>query len=322
MRRREFMAVGILGCASALAQTPRRAKIAILWGGGNQAPFDSFITELVSQLRRVRSKDELLFDIRWGNNNSEEIAKHAADLLRNSPDVIVCGPSIAAVPILRLTSTIPTVFLLVSDPLRRGVVQSISRPSGNATGFSNQDVSIVGKWIQLLRLLKSDIETVGLMISSANLVAEDWLHSLELEASRQSIQPLKVKIHSPDEIQDVIATLTNPNLGLIIPGDTVLSEPQVRVSLVTSVNQRSIPTLFGQTEFVEAGGLFSYDFDKADQFIKAVSYVSRLLDREPISNLPVQSPSKFKLTFNMTAARSSGIIPPAALLALADEVIE
>ena len=149
------------------------------------------------------------------------------------PDVIVAGPTNAFLPVQEATRTIPIVFVSVSDPLGQGFVQSVSRPAGNATGFSNLEFSLLGKWLQILKEAAAGTKRVGLMISTSNASSPSWYRTFDELAPTFAIEPVACPLPKAVDVQGVLTTLARAqNSGLIVPGDSVVETPSVRCQII------------------------------------------------------------------------------------------
>jgi putative ABC transport system substrate-binding protein len=220
-------------------------------------------------------------------------------------------------------STIPLVFVRVSDPVGQGIVASLSRPSGNITGFSNLEFSLVGKWLQTLKEIAPGVKRVAMIIHTSNAVSANWYRQFEALAPSFALQPVVAPINDASDIKRVIETLAQTmDGGLIFPGDTFTDSPAVRELILNLITTNAIPAIYGRRDFVVNGGLICYGIDQTEQYRLAASYVDRILKGESPADLPVQQPSKYFLIINLKAAKALGLTIPLLLQQLADEVIE
>ena len=329
MRRRQFI-VGLGGVATmpfaARAQQPERIRrVGVLIGASNQSVFSSRIAEFKRVLQQSGWIEDgnIRIDVRWGGSDPEALARYAHELVKANPDVVVAGPTNALTYLRKEARNIPIVFVQVSDPVGRGIVESLARPSGNITGFSNLEFSLVGKYLQILKDVAPNAARVGLMIHVSNAVSDGWFKMFEKLAPSFSIEPVAAPIRDRSEIERALVSLAGqPNGGLIVPGDTYVESEGVRKLIVDLSASHRLPTLFTRIEFVRDGGLMSYGIDQIEQWRGAASYVDRILKGEATSDLPVQQPTKFEFVINLKVAKSLGLIVPLSLQASADEVIE
>jgi ABC-type uncharacterized transport system substrate-binding protein len=330
VRRRDF--ITLVGGATAAwplgvrAQNPEPLRrIGMLMGGINNPAARSLIAAFEQTLKQLgwAEGNNVRIDIRWGDNNSERVAGYARELVQLKPDVILVGPTNALLPLKNETRTIPIVFVQVSDPLGRGVVTNLSRPTDNVTGFSNLEFSLIGKYLQLLKEVAPSTTLVAVMIHVSNAVSDDWYRAFNKVAASFAIEPVVAPVRERTDIANTIESLARkPNGGLIVPGDTYIDIPDVRKTIVELAATNRIPALYTNPGFVRDGGLMSYSTDIVDQYRGAALYVARVLKGEKPSDLPVQQPTKFELAINLKAAKSLGLNVPFGLLNAADEVIE
>ena len=329
LKRREFIA-GLGGAAAwpVVArgqQADRVRRIGILTGGPNDAIFRFELTVFQKALQHLGWIEgrNVEFNVRSGDNNAERIATEARELVRFKPDVILVGPSNALLPLRNETSTIPIVFVRVSDPVGQGIVKSLARPSGNITGFSNMEFSLLGKWLQTLKEIAPSVKRVAMIIYTSNAVSANWYRELETLAPRFAVEPIAAPINGTSDIKRIIETLSPAkDAGLIFPGDTFIESPPNRELILNLVAANPIPAIYGRRNFVENGGLIYYGIDQTEQYRLAASYVDRILKGESPADLPVQQPSKYSLMINLKAAKALGLTISREFLLLADELIE
>jgi putative tryptophan/tyrosine transport system substrate-binding protein len=328
MKRREF--ITLLGGAitwplAARAQQERMRRIAVLMGGPDDAVWSPRVAVFRQALGQLGWSDghNIVTEIRWGAGDQERIKALAAELASLKPEVILAGPTNALVPLQRQTRSIPIVFVSVSDPLGQGIVESLARPTGNVTGFSNLEFSLLGKWLQHLKEIAPGIARVAVMISTSNAVSVSWFRTFHTLAPSFAVEPIDAPIQERADIERTIEALGHrPGGGLIVPGDTFVSRPDVRGLVIGLTAQHRIPALYTVPEFVRDGGLMCYGVDQIDPYRRAAAYVDRILKGETPGDLPVQQPTKFELVVNLRTAKALGLTVPLTLQASADEVIE
>jgi putative tryptophan/tyrosine transport system substrate-binding protein len=329
LRRRQFLT--LLGGAAAAwplaarAQQPdRMRRIGVLIGSEDHADARKLLAQFqqaLEQLGWVYGRNVQL-DVRWGSDQERRVS-YAKELVRLNPDVIFAGPSNAVLALQRETRSIPIVFVRVSDPIGQGVVESLARPNGNITGFSNPDFPFLGKWLQILKDIVPSVTRVGLMISTVNAASPHWYRLLDDLAPSVGITPVAIPIREVAEIEQAFQSLTRePNSGLIVPGDTLIDAPPVRALIIRLAASHRLPVVYSRRAYVADGGLVSYGIEPEELFQHAASYVDRILKGEKPSDLPVQQPTKYEFVINLKTARAFGFSVPMALLASADEVIE
>jgi putative ABC transport system substrate-binding protein len=216
---------------------------------------------------------------------------------------------------------VPIVFAAVTDPIGAGLVDSLSRPSGNATGFMNFEYGIATKWLELLKEIAPGVSRIAAPRDPTQGASTAMLAALQASA-----QPLKVEINpinmrDADEIERAIAAFARtPNGGLIVAagGRTLLH----RELIITLAARHKLPAVYSSQSFVAAGGLISYGPDFVDQYRQAAGYIDRILKGEKPADMPVQAPTKYELVINLKAAKVLGLTVPPSMLAQANEVIE
>jgi putative tryptophan/tyrosine transport system substrate-binding protein len=265
MRRREFITLlGSTAAAWPLAaraqQRDRGRRLGVLIGSEDNADARALFAEFqqaLEQLGWIYGRN-IQIDIRWGSDPERRIA-YAKELVRLDPDVIFAGPTNVVVPLQQKTRSIPIVFVRVSDPLGLGIVDSLARPAGNVTGFSNPDFPLLGKWLQILKDIVPSVTRIGLMISTANVVSAYWYRSFETLAPSLAITPVAIPIREVAEIEVAFQSLARePVSGLVVPGDTMLEAPPVRALLTRLATAHRLPAVYGRRTFVVDGGLVSY----------------------------------------------------------------
>jgi putative ABC transport system substrate-binding protein len=329
MKRREFI-VGIAGAVTwpiaARAQQPERVRlVGILMGTTDNAEARSRITAFLQALQELGWIEgrTVQVDLRWGGHSPESIATQARELTQLKPAVIFAGPTNALIPLQQETRTIPIVFVTVSDPVEQGFVQSLARPNGNITGFSNLEYSLIGKWLQLLKEAVPGLTQVGLMISTMNASSPRWYQMFKAVAPTLAIEPVDAPLRNDTDIEPTITSLARrPNSALIVAGDTLVEAPAARETIIDLTARYRLPAVYGVQSFAAAGGLLVYGIDPIDPYRRGASYVDRILKGEKPGELPVQQPTKFHFVVNLKTSKALGLVLSPTLVATADEVIE
>jgi putative ABC transport system substrate-binding protein len=328
VRRREFIA--FLGGAAASWPSSAQAagavrKIGVLLSGIESDP-DSQVR--IAAFRRGFSDlgwkegENVQIEYRWSAGKSDLIRRYAEELVALQPDVILANSTPVIAMLKSLTTSIPIVFALATDPVGLGHVQSLSRPGGNFTGFTFIDPALIGKWIGLLREIMPSLARAGLLFDpSTTPFYPGWIR--EIEAARQSgtTELVAMPVGSNDEMAAAIAALAqNPGSCLMIGPDPF---NVVRIKAIAQLAaQNRLPAISVYRPFAVEGGLMAYGPDTADIFRRSAGYVDRILKGANPAELPVQQPDKFEFIVNLKAAHSLGLTVPKTLLATADEVIE
>jgi len=245
----------------------------------------------------------------------------AADLVAQRPAVLFASPINAALAAKAATGTIPIVFAIGSDPVAMGLVVSLNRPGGNATGTTFLSVELAAKRLELLRELVPKIASVALLVNPNNPTTTTQTKDMQAATTALGLQFNIVNVDSQSNFDNVFATLVQQHTdALVVSADSIFWSHLNQ--LVTLATGHLIPSIHFAREFVTAGGLVSYNSDYADSIRKAATYVGLILKGENPADLPVLQPTKFELVINLKTAKALGITLPQTLLVAADEVID
>jgi putative ABC transport system substrate-binding protein len=324
--RRKFLAT--LGGAAAWplaarAQQGDRRQVTIWMGRPNDAEGlrlaaafrEAFQTLGWTSGRNVR------IDYRWVTSDIDRLSL-AKEVVEQQPDVIVAESTPAVAALSRMNSTIPIVFVNVSDPIGGGFVGSLAHPGGIITGFISNEPTLGSKWPGLLKEIAPAVERLGFLFNPDTApYAEPFLRQAEAGAVSLGLKLTASPIHNDPEIERTVIKLTSvPGGGLIVLPEVFTNTHSARIIELTA--QHRLPTIYTYRFQVAGGGLMSYGTDLAESFRAAASYVHRIIRGENPANLPVQTPIKFSLVINLKTAKALSLEVPANLLARADEVIE
>ena len=304
-------------------QTERIRTVGILLGDNLEMrrQLDAFMKSF-NELGWIDGRN-VRFDIRLSDGTSEKNATQARELVREQPDVIFAAPSNVVIALQKETHSIPIIFANVSEPIAQGVVDNLARPTGNLTGFSNLEQSLMGKWLQILKEAAPGLTRAALMIATNNSASQIWYRMFRDAAPALAIEPIEVPIKDRSEVEGAIKSIAaQPHSALVVAGDLVLSDPPVRRLIIDLAAMYRLPALYGEVVFAHDGGLIAYGVDRADQFQRAATYVDRILKGEKPPDLPVQQPTKFEFVINLKTAKALGLSLPLTLQMTADEVIE
>jgi putative tryptophan/tyrosine transport system substrate-binding protein len=329
MRRRDVLtgfagaAVPVLlGSLAARAQQPRRIGV-LMNGVATDEPYRSHMAAFVEQLRKLNWIDGQNIHIEYRSNGSDaELARtYAGELVTLGLDVIVAASTSNLIALQRLSPAAPIVFVQVSDPVKQGFVLSFNHPGGNITGFTSYEFSIGGKWLDLLKQMAPATTHVALMFNPHTAPqSKFFMDSLEAAAPSAGVRAAAVPVQSPDELESVIANVARqPNGGIIFPTDSFINVH--RRTIIEAAARYRIPAIY-TNEVARDGGLMYYVTQYVEQFRQAGVYVDRILKGTKAGDLPVQTPTRFKLGINLKTARALGIEVPVGLLLIADEQIE
>jgi putative ABC transport system substrate-binding protein len=265
----------------------------------------------------------LRIEYRFASSDAARMLSLSKELVDLHPDVIVGHSTPVVAALHQTTQTIPIVFVVVADPVSSGFVTSIARPGGNITGFSVLQPTITGKYLSILRELKSQLTRVAVMYnreSSPNGGEFFMLRFME-SAKEFRVTPIVTEVQSPAEIEKAMADLgAAPGSALIVlAGNFTTLNRELIISLAARFR---IPTIYPYRYFVDEGGLMSYGVDVLDLFRRAPDYIDRILQGAKPADLPVQAPKKFELVINLKTAGILDLVVPRLLLASADALIE
>jgi ABC-type uncharacterized transport system substrate-binding protein len=329
MRRREFIA--LLGGAAvawplaARAQQPERMRrIGVLMNLAADDPEgQARLTAFLQRLQQLGWTDgrNLRIDYRWGTGDADRYGRYAAELVALAPDVILAPIAAVVVALRRATRAVPIVFVQVTDPVGAGLVESLARPGGNATGFMNYEYGLSGKWLELLKQIAPRVTRAAVLRDPTEATGIGQFAAIQSMAPSLGVVISTVNMYDAAEIERVVAAFARgPNGGLIVPGATLATLN--RELIITLAARHRLPAVYSNSIFVTGGGLIAYGPDRVDQYRRAAGYVDRILKGEKPADLPVQAPTKYELVINLKTAKALGLEVPATLLARADEVIE
>jgi putative ABC transport system substrate-binding protein len=331
MKRREFISL-IGGAAAAWPLTVRAQdsgrvrRVGVLFAFFNNDPESQVrIAVFQQELENLgwREGYNIQIEYRWASGDAERFRAFAAELAAARPDVLVALASPSAEALARATRTLPIIFAAVSDPVGSGLAASLSAPGGNATGFTNFDISMGAKWVEFLKELLPRLARVALLFNpeTAPGRGSTYLQSVEGAARSFGIDSMHATVSSAAQIEDAVtAHSRRPDSALIVMPDVFMTNHR---DLITALATRhEVPAIYPFRYFAEGGGLISYGIDLSDIIRRAAGYVDKVLRGAVPSSLPVQHPDKFELVINLKTARALRLEVPRILLARANEVIE
>jgi putative ABC transport system substrate-binding protein len=327
MIRREF--ITLLGGAAAAwplaaraQQSSKPATIGFLGAGsGSDSVWKDWTAAFVQRLRELGWVEgrTVVIEYRWGEGRAERYADLAAELVRLQVDVIVTSGS-AAVAVKRATSVIPIVFATANEPIGSGLVASLARPGGNATGMSMQQTDLAGKRLELLREVVPGLRRLGILINAGNPGAVLDRDQVRAAAGTLGLEVLTGEVQGAKEIAPIFETFKGRAQALYVVGDALMSTNRIRINTLALAAR--LPSMYPNRAAVEAGGLISYGPNFPEMYRRAGDYVDKILRGGKPADIPVEQPTKFDLVINLTTAQALGLDLPPTLLARADEVIE
>ncbi len=261
-------------------------------------------------------------EYRWARGKFDLLPGLAADLVRSRVDVILAGPGAAALAAKKATGTVPIVFATAIDPVGAGLVSSLARPGGNATGMSFfAGPEIAGKALQLIREGVPGAARMAVLSNPGNTQHPLFVKEAEAAARALGVGLRAFEARAAEALDQAFAAISREQTGALVvltDGDFYLH----RARIAALAAQHRLPAIYGHPEHVTAGGLMSYSPDFVDNYRRAGIYVGKILKGARPADLPVEQPTKFELVINMKTARALGLTIPPALLLRADQVIE
>jgi putative tryptophan/tyrosine transport system substrate-binding protein len=329
MRRRDF--ITLLG-GGAVAwplvgraqQTERVRRIGVLSAPGpDDAEMQVRTGAFAKRLQELgwTVGGNLQIDYRWSYGNAERLRANAAELIALTPDVVLATSGVSIMPLVQASRSVPIVFAQTIDPVGLGVVDSLSHPGGNITGFTQFEYGVVGKWLELLKQIAPAVSRAAVLRDPFDPAGIGQWAAMQPVAPAFGIELSVVNVREAEAIESGIKKIANaPNAGLLI---TASAPGNVHRKLILDLAaEHRLPAVYPYRYFVAPGGLACYGPDTIDQYRRAAGYVDRILKGEKPADLPVQAPTKYQLVINLKTATALDLTVPASLLARADEVIE
>jgi putative ABC transport system substrate-binding protein len=326
MKRREFITLIEGAAAWPIAARAQRSgamrRIAVV---GALAPDD------VETVKRSAAFEQALavlgwtkggtiaIDYHWIANDPALAQKTAVEVVALAPDVLLASSNLVIAPLLKATRTIPIVMVQVIDPVGSGYVESMARPGGNITGFTQFEYSLAGKWLDLLMEIAPRTSRIAVLREPTRGPGIGQFAVIQAMAPARGVEPIPIDPSDPDMQRRVTAFASAPYGGMIA---TVGGIATHRAAIIAAANKNRLPATYPYRYYTTDGGLASYGPDTVDQYRRAASYIDRILKGENPANLPVQGPTKYELTINLKTAQTLGLTVPQSILLRADEVIE
>jgi len=331
LKRRDF--ITLLGGAAAAWPVAARAqsspvrRIGVLMNGtATDTTLQSYLAAFAQGLRQLGwiEGQNLRIDTRWSAGDAALARIYAAQLIGLTPEVILASSTTDLMVIQQATSTVPVVFIQVSDPVAQGFVTNVTRPGGNLTGFSMYEFAIGNKWLDLLKEIAPGLARAGVMFNpDTSPQSKFFMRSIEAAAPSLGVQASVIPVRATADIEPAFEHLARaPNGGLSLPTDSFTN---LRIELIADLAARHrLPSISAYDRFPKVGGLMYYgaSINTLDQFQQAASYVDRILKGTKPGDLPIQRADKYTLVINLKVAKALGLTVPLPLAGLADEVIE
>jgi putative tryptophan/tyrosine transport system substrate-binding protein len=336
MKRREF--ITLLGGAVATAvsgsapwplaahaqQSPSRIPVVgVLWHAASAEEEDVYLSVLrkaFHDLGYIEGKN-IRLEHRFPAESPDRFRTFARELVDSKVDAIIAVTTLGAVELKKLTSTIPIVFAIVADPVGFGLVESLARPGGNATGLSLMTIDLSGKRLGLLKEAVPNLSRVALLVDPTDPFRQRTFKANQVAAETLGLSIWPVEIAAPNDVEPAFAKIAQDRAdGVVFGAGSLLFNLRARIG--ASALAHRLPALAYIAEEVPSGLLMSYGQDLPDYFRRAAAYVDRILKGAKPADLPVEQPTKFKLLLNLKTAKALGLTMPETLLLSADDVIE
>jgi putative ABC transport system substrate-binding protein len=322
MKRREFITL-LCGAAAAwpLVARAQQPLPTIGFMGANASAFSPWTAAFVERLRELGWIEgrTIAIEYRWSEGRPERNAEIAAEFVRLKVNVIVTLGS--AVPALKqVTSVIPIVFALSTDPVGGGLVASLARPGGNVTGISNQAADLASKRLAFLREVVPHLRRLAIIADVGFPQAVLEMGEVQAAARRLDLEVTPLEIRGAEDIAPAFDALNAKADALYVVDDALVTANRTRI--ITLALEARLPEIFNNGSFVQVGGLMSYGPNFPDLFRRAADLVDKILRGAKPADIPVEQPTKFDLLINLKTAKTLGLTIPEAFLLRADKVIE
>jgi putative ABC transport system substrate-binding protein len=271
------------------------------------------------ELGYVEGKN-IVIEWRYAEGKQDRLPALAAELVRLKVDIIVTGGPATTPAVKEATVTIPIVMGFDNDPVGSGFVASLARPRGNITGLSALSPELSGKRLEILREVVPKLSRVAVLGTSTIPGYAQMLREVELAAGAFKVQPQYLEVRDPKDIETAFRAASKGRAGAVL----VLTSPVLnshRIQVADLAVKNRLPAVYGQSQYVEDGGLLSYAPSYTDLFRRAATYVDKILKGRTPADLPVEQPMKFEFIINLQAAKKIGLTVPPNVLVRADKVI-
>ena len=262
----------------------------------------------------------IAIEYRWAEGRSERFTEIAAEFVRLKVDVVATYATTPVIAAKQATSVIPIVFAVAGDPVGAGLVASLARPGGNVTGLSVQQNDLAGKRLELLREVVPGLRRLAIMGNADNPATVLEMGDVLTAARTLGLNVVTLEIRRAEDIAHAFEALKGRTDALYVCNDPLVNANRILIN--TSALRARLPTVYNWRENVEAGGLMSYGANFPDMFRRTAELIDKVLRGAKPADIPVEQPTKFDLTINLTTAKALGLTVPPSVLARADEVIE
>jgi putative tryptophan/tyrosine transport system substrate-binding protein len=327
MKRRDFITLVGGTAAWPLAARAQQAAMPVVGFVGSESPdrWTTFVRAFHQGLREVGYVEgrNVAIEYRWAEGQNDRLSGLVADLLRRPVSMLaVPGSTPAALAAKAASTTVPIVFAIAADPVQLGLVASLNRPGGNATGVVTLNVEIAPKRLELLHELLPTATSFALLVNPANpALAEPVSERVQAAARTLGMKLHVLHASSETELDAALAAVARLQAaGLVVAPDPFFNSRIEQLAALTS--RQALPTVYQWREFTAAGGLLSYGSSITDVYRQAGVYTGRILKGEKPADLPVEQMTKVELFINLKTAKALGLTMPTSILVRADEVIE
>ena len=327
MRRKFF---GLMLCALLLAlsfrleaqQQPKLHRVGVLWNttSSSSAARMGAFRQGLKDLGYVEGQN-IVIEERSSEGQPGRQAALAAELVHRNVAVIVTAGTASTQAASKASNTIPIVMTFVSDPVGSGFIDTLARPGGNITGFTNFTPELSGKWLELLKDISRKISKVAVLFDPTSPIKNIAFKEMHIPATALGIQILSLEIRDPNELEHAFETLKNrrPDAFIVLAAPSTLVRQQRILDLAA---KNRLPVMYQWREYVDAGGLAFYGPSVTDMYRRAATYVDKILKGRKPADLPVEQPKKFDFVVNLKAAKQIGLTISPNVLSQADKVIK
>jgi putative tryptophan/tyrosine transport system substrate-binding protein len=305
------------------AQQPTKVPRIGLLFPGSQSAFAIWTEAFRQGLRELGYVEgqNIAIEYRYADEKTDRLLDLATELISLRVNVLVATGTQSIQAAMRATKTIPIVFPMTPDPVQSGFVASLARPGGNVTGLVNQSPELSGKRLELLMEAAPKASRLAVMVNPTNLGSQLELKETQVAAQALGVQLRLIQVSDPKAFKEAFATMARDGVrALTVLGDAIFHTN--RSQIVESAAKSRLPTMYPQSEYVDAGGLMSYGTNFSDLFRRAATYVDKILKASNPADFPVERPKKFDFIINLKAAKQIGLTIPPNVLARADRVIK
>lgn len=324
MRRREF--IGLVGVSTILphaagAQAQRKSAVIAIIGSGFPASSAIFIDSFRVGMNEngLTERRDYVLDVRWAEGDYTRFPTLVAELLQNSPDVMIVTTIPAARVAKQLAPTTPLVMTGLIDPIGAGLIRSLAQPGGNTTGFSNMVQDMTGKGLELLRIAIPAARSIATLFNPENTGNRQILEGLRTQAAALDMTIVPIEFAGSSALELTIRSAKG-NDALLVLGDAALIDQREQIAMHALQNR--LPTVTSIPEYTDVGALIGYGPSRREIYRRAAVFVKKLLNGAKPGEIPVEQPTFIELSVNVKSARTLGISIPDTLLARADRVVE